>query len=205
MTLEAWHRMLAELGAHPDRDCFDRLVAAYGEGHRAYHTATHVDSCLRLLEQFRDLASHPAEVECALWFHDAVYSALSSKNEARSAEWAADFLRAVGVAGEPAQRIADHILATRHAVAPDDPDSQLVVDIDLSILGGPTDQYRNFEAGVRREYRWVPGPLYRRRRLGMLQSFLDRPRIYLRPQLMERFEAPARANLHSAIRGLRAR
>ena len=49
-----------------------------------------------------------------------------------------------------------------------------VVDIDLSILGRNRQDYDLFEERVRKEYKWVPGPLYRRKRIEVLESFLKR-------------------------------
>lgn len=203
MIHAAWHAMLTELGVAPEHACFDRLVAAYDEPHRAYHTQRHLDDCLALLNDFRALAHRPAEVECALWFHDAVYEPMSKGNEERSAEWAAEFLHASGAAKDVADRVRELVLATRHAAVPVDSDARLLVDVDLSILGATRERYERFEDEVRREYRWVPGPLYRRKRAEILESFVARPAIYSHGPLRERFEANARSNLEWALDRLR--
>jgi predicted metal-dependent HD superfamily phosphohydrolase len=95
---------------------------------------------------------------------------MSKHNEERSADWAARFLASAGIAPGSIERIKRHVLATRHAEAPSEPDSQLVVDIDLAILGASRTRYEEFERQVRREYRWVPGPLYRRNRAAILAA-----------------------------------
>ena len=59
----------------------DALLACYAEPQRRYHTQQHLEECLALLEQVRDLAEHPEEVEMALWFHDAIYDVKGSGNE----------------------------------------------------------------------------------------------------------------------------
>jgi len=205
MTLESWQVMLDELGATAEQQCYRELVDAYAQSHRAYHTGQHVSDCLALASEYASLAVHPSECECALWFHDAIYDPMSKHNEERSADWAVRFLVSAGVATAPIERIKRHVLATRHAEVPTEPDSQLVVDIDLSILGASGTRYEEFERQVRREYRWVPGTLYRRKRAAILQSFLDRRSIYLRRELRERFETPARENLAWALRQLARR
>lgn len=82
-------------------------------------------------------------------------------------------------------------------------DETLVVDIDLSILGRDAPRYDEFEQRVRKEYRWVPLVLYRRKRIEILESFLKRPRIYGTDHFHARYEEQARRNLQRAIQTLR--
>jgi predicted metal-dependent HD superfamily phosphohydrolase len=202
MNSERWQAMLGGLGVPPETDTLSRLQSAYAQKHRAYHTSRHIDECLSLLDVFKHLAANSAEVECALWFHDAIYEPMSKSNEERSANWAAEFGGRVGVPPESVARIRAHILATRHVALSVAEDSRLVVDIDLAILGAEPSRYDEFECDVRREYRWVPGFVYCSRRAAILQSFLDRPRIYQSEAAYERFEGNARTNLSGAIRTL---
>ena len=51
---------------------FDEVLARYSEPHRKYHTMQHLNECFVHLENVRSLCEHPAEVELALWFHDAI-------------------------------------------------------------------------------------------------------------------------------------
>ena len=202
MTPERWSALLRGLGAGPDDATHARLSAAYAERHRAYHTERHIDECLALLDEVRTLAAEPFEVECALWFHDAIYEPMSSNNESRSADWAVEFLQSHGATSIRIERVRRHVLATQHVSSVQANDSGLVVDVDLSILGSEPDRYAEFERDVRREYRWVPEVIYRRKRAQILMSFLDRPRIYHHDPLADRLEARARHNLAEAIRTL---
>jgi predicted metal-dependent HD superfamily phosphohydrolase len=202
MNIERWETLLSGLGAPPESNTFSKLRSAYGQKHRAYHTSRHIDECLSLLDDLKYLAEYPAEVELALWFHDAVYKPMASSNEERSADWAAEFAESVGVSRESIRRVRNHILATRHVAPLADGDSSLVVDIDLSILGTPTSRYDEFERDVRIEYRWVPSIFYRSKRAAVLQSFLDRPRIYHWDPVYQRFEQAARTNLSATIHTL---
>lgn len=202
MNIERWEALLRELGVAPETDTFSRLQSAYAQKHRAYHTSRHIDECLALFDELKHLAAHAAEVECALWFHDAIYEPMSKSNEERSAHWAADFGARVGLASDAVARVRAHIMATRHVALPVDEDSKLVVDIDLAILGATPARYDEFERDVRREYRWVPGFMYRPKRAAILKSFLDRPRIYHCEAAYGRFENRARTNVIGAIQTL---
>jgi predicted metal-dependent HD superfamily phosphohydrolase len=187
------------LGIPEETDSFRALVAAYSEKHRHYHTVKHIDHCLQELDSAPGIAREPAEVELALWYHDAVYNPHSSNNEERSADLACALLMRHGAAVERVERVRAHILATRHEAPAVAADSQLVVDIDLSILGADVAAYAEFEANVRQEYRWVPSILFRRKRAEILESFLARPRIYSTELFHSRYESQARRNLTQAI------
>ncbi len=99
------------------------------------HTPQHLGECLDLWRRDAALAQHPGEVAVALWFHDAVYEHGRADNETASADWAAQVLRDAGADGESARRVHAMVMATRHDQLPVTPDEQLLVDIDLSILG----------------------------------------------------------------------
>lgn len=202
MLRERWLSLMAELGCESHGETCDRLIAAYSEPHRHYHTIDHLHACLRELEGVRGLAQFPEEVAIALWFHDAIYSPTAADNEQRSGEWAAQFLTTTGVAQSVCQRVYQHILATRHHEPPLAGDAALVVDIDLAILGQPPEIYAAFERNIRREYHWVPWEIYRCKRSEILQSFLDRPFLYTLPHFQVRYEESARRNLQAAIQEL---
>jgi predicted metal-dependent HD superfamily phosphohydrolase len=194
---------MAALGTPEQPETFDALVSAYSEKHRHYHTAEHIDHCLHELDRALGAAHEPAEVELALWFHDAIYDPYSSDNEERSADWACSLLTRNGANAARVASVRAHVLATRHAVPATTPDSQLVVDVDLSILGAVETTYAAFEKNVRKEYRWVPAILFRRKRAEILASFLARPQIYGTEIFHELYERRARQNLAEAIGDLR--
>ena len=203
MTFERWSALMASWGLSPNESTWRKLTAAYAQGHRHYHTGAHVDACLRHLDACAARLDQPQEVELALWFHDAVYRPLSSKNERKSAEWASAFLESNHVPAEVVQRVRALIMATRHEVPPQTRDESYLVDIDLAILGAEPAVYDNFERAVRREYRLVPARLYRAGRARLLRQFLGHPRIYRNLPFTQR-EDQARANLARAIEQLEA-
>ena len=94
------------------------------------------------------------------------------------------------------------ILATKHNAAPSDPDTQLVVDLDLSILGAAPAAFDRYDADIRREYDWVPEEQYRAGRKAVLQHFLERSPLYHRAPLQARFATQARRNLRAALNRL---
>ena len=83
----SWQRAWASLGLSAPEGLMQRLMDAWAEPQRHYHSLQHLRECLALLEPALDLAQHPGEVELALWFHDAVYDPQGKDNESRSADW----------------------------------------------------------------------------------------------------------------------
>jgi predicted metal-dependent HD superfamily phosphohydrolase len=200
----SWSRAWSGLGARDAGLALrDRLLAAWSEPQRRYHTLRHLGDCLALFEATAHLATQPADVEIALWFHDAIYDLKARDNEARSAAWAEEALADAQVAPEARERVHALIMATCHAALPATDDERLLVDIDLSILGATPERFDEYEVQVRQEYAWVPGPLFRRKRREILQAFLARPSLYSTPWFRQRLEAQTRNNLQRSVARLR--
>jgi len=204
-TLESWWQMWRVLAMAPSADLAHvhaALLAAYAEPQRHYHSVQHLRECLALWPQLRHLSEHPGEVELALWLHDAIYDPPAHDNEARSAEWARRIALDAGAGTTVAQRVVDLVMATRHAGQPHSIDAQLLVDVDLAILGAPGARFDEYEQQIACEYAWVAPDAYRSGRTRVLQSFLARPRIYHSGPCFEQFEASARENLSRSIAAL---
>lgn len=177
-----------------------RLLAAWSEPQRTYHTVEHLNDCLAKLDEFRGLARQPDEIELALWFHDAIYDPRAHDNERRSADWAMQELSDADLPALAA-RVSALVMLTRHEAesCADDGDAQLLIDIDLSILGAEAERFDRYEKEVRREYAFVPEPQFRQGRSRILQRFLQQSRLYLTAAFFERYEARARANLQRSL------
>ncbi len=188
--------------AGPGDAARETLVQQYQEPQRHYHTVQHLSECFAHLHAARDLAEHIAEVEVALWFHDAVYDVHASDNEERSARLAGAALVDAGVAADVSSRVYHLIMATKHDAVPTNTDARLLVDVDLAILGAEPSRYAEFERQVRAEFAWVPALIFRRKRREILRGFVTRHHIYATEHFRQRFESQARANLSRAIEAL---
>jgi predicted metal-dependent HD superfamily phosphohydrolase len=179
-----------------------RLIAAYTESHRHYHNLRHLEECLTEFDAVRGLAKHPALVEVALWFHDAVYDPRSATNEEDSLQLAAECLAIAGVQPGAIETVRQLILSTK-THEPTSADAALVIDVDLAILGQPSGRFWEYEQAIKAEYRWVPAATFAEKRAEILARFLQRPAIYHTAPLRLKYEAAARANLQAAIAHLR--
>jgi predicted metal-dependent HD superfamily phosphohydrolase len=183
------------------------LEALYTEPHRAYHNLSHVAACLDLLDEF-EKDTRPTinrtPVELALMFHDAVYVPGDKRNE----ELSANLLRALASVlpwtETTVERAVVAILATRsHETFVDDPVAQLVVDIDLSILGAEPLAYSDYVHCIRREYKSVSDDAWRVGRTAFLDKMRARAHIFNTGWAEDRFESKARANMQHELDSLK--
>ena len=195
---------------------FRALEAMYADKRRAYHTFGHVadllrrfDSLLCFTEVSTTLVAVPDEarraVELALFFHDAFYCIPSKDNETQSA-WLFDaFTKSVGSGIWPSVRRGayDAIRATRHdGEKVTDLVAKIVVDLDLSGLADPWDEFRATSDDVMAEYAAVyPMRDVRIGRAQWIRGFLKKPRIY---HEFDKLEGLARANLERHAEELEA-
>lgn len=183
----------------PSIECFEKLYQAYSEKHRFYHTAQHIEAMLDHLDSTVALSEHPHELELAIWFHDAIYKPFSSTNELDSAKWAKEFLTDNQYSSDGTERVYNLIMATQHNVEVNSVDEQLIVDIDLTILGASATVYDQFEQNIRKEYKLVPSIIYRKKRKELLKSFLSKQSIYNLDYFKEKYEKAARINIKRVI------
>jgi predicted metal-dependent HD superfamily phosphohydrolase len=197
--LTHWQALWQEAGGAPAPALFPQLIAAWSESHRHYHTLQHLGECLANFETLRHLPEHPLDVQLALWFHDAIYDVTRHDNEARSAEWARKEILAAGLPAATADRVEKLIMATCHNAQPTGIDAEVLVDIDLWILGAPQARFEEYERQVRKEYAHVPDEAFRLGRLAILQQFQARPRLFNTEPFFTRYEPQARSNLQHSI------
>ena len=192
--------MWEQLGAEgSDDELFHRLVACYSEPHRKYHTMQHLKECFALLDKVSSIAERVAEVEVAIWFHDAVYNTRKSDNEELSAAWARDSSLAAGLSPDQANRIFELVLTTKHNAVPAGKDAEVLVDIDLGILGAEPARFDEYEVQVREEYSWVPEVIYARERRKVLEQFANRPTIYNTEYFRAEYDSRARENITRSL------
>lgn len=181
-----------------------RARAAYAEPHRRYHDERHLDDCLEQLERLPQLADRDRRrLRWALLWHDAVYQSGARDNEVRSAALAKRELAACGVDPDDVAEVVRLILLTEsHRVPGDDPIGDLMVSIDLSILGSDPRRYADYVDSIRAEYAHVPDELWRAGRGAVLRRMLDSDALYADAGYRTELEATARRNMEAELRTL---
>lgn len=190
-----WRRCLRE-GARDDGSAiYQRLIDAYREPQRHYHTLSHIEQCLDMFDACRPLAQDPDSLELAVWFHDAIFEPDRPDNEKRSAELYLELSR--GVHDDERRRLVERlIMATLHdGNSLDDADAVYMVDIDLSSFGLSWENFLEDSRNLRRESARLSDADYYRKKKNFQACLLAKERFYLSDFFADRLERQARANL----------
>ena len=194
---DEWTRLCAALDVEAAyaEQLWTHLAEAYGEPQRHYHTLDHIAAVVTDAMRLRDRFRQPEAALLALFFHDVVYDPARRDNEARSADKLELWLGRRIDAGVLAfcRRVIE---TTASHAAQGDADLDLVLDIDMAILGASPEAYGRYAEGVAREYLPVYGfDAYATGRAKLfLEPTLARGSLFLTPSYAA-LEAQARANL----------
>lgn len=191
-----WRRCLINNQADDRSDeLYQRLILAYAQPHRVYHTLTHIQSCFDIFGDVVDQVENPDAVALAIWFHDAIYEIDAVDNEQRSADW---FLKESDniFSDSLRKRVYNHILATLHCGEKiNHHDSQIMVDIDLFSFGKPWPEFLQDSNNVRAEKSEMSDEEFYRKQCCFQKFLLDQPRFFQSDYFFEHYESQARQNL----------
>lgn len=177
---------------------FNKLIAAYSEKQRAYHTLQHLYECLVLVDSIRADLNDAHAVAVALWFHDAVYDPQAKDNELKSAELFEQYL-AQDLSADDVQKIKRWIVATQKHEETDERDLQFLLDIDLAILAASPERFAEYEQQVQQEYAWVDPDVYSIKRKEVLTHFYQAEPLYQTEYFQHSFEQRAKMNLKNIL------
>jgi len=184
------------------KDIFEMLKENYEITIRYYHNWKHIESCLYEFEMVSSSIpiEHHFTIIMAIYYHDYFCNIYRYDNEEISAKRAMFDLLALGYQKEDIKKIYDIILLTTHKNLCDSFEGQILLDIDLSILGQKYAQFDGYERGIRKEYQNVPDISYSQRRIKFLRDMLRRGSIYQTDLFKEKYEEIARKNVIELIK-----
>lgn len=173
---------------------YQRLLEAYTEPQRAYHTVQHIVECLDLFYKIEHELSDPIAVQLAIWFHDAIYDPKSSDNELNSAKLMKD-VSAAYLDQSTIEKVYAWILATQQHQPSFDSDLNYLLDIDLAILASDSNRFAEYEQQIQFEYAWVDPEIYQIKRAEVLTQFYQMQPLFQTTYFQNNFEQPAKLNL----------
>ncbi|MCK5812736.1 MAG: hypothetical protein KAH03_00690 [Cocleimonas sp.] len=178
---------------------FNSLVKNYNESHRYYHTLSHIHLCLEEYDEIKEDLNDSFSVEIALWFHDITYLPKENDNEEKSSIYAKNSLSKVDAERKLIKKVCNLIQSTKHPSCPKTLDEKYIVDIDLSIMGAPSEIYTRYSNQIRKEYSHVPDFLYSCGRKKFLNTLLTLKYIYHTEHFKNKYELTARENIRNEI------
>ncbi|ENV62928.1 hypothetical protein F949_01770 [Acinetobacter junii NIPH 182] len=195
---KSWFELHRHYHFSEPQKIFNKLIAAYNEKQRAYHTLQHLYECLVLLDSIRPDLKDAYSVELALWFHDAIYDPQAKDNELKSAELFEQYL-SQDLSIDIVQKIKRWIVATQKHEATDELDLQFLLDIDLAIIAASPERYEEYEQQIQQEYAWVDTEVYSIKRKEVLTHFYQTEPLYQTEYFQHSFEQRAKMNLKNII------
>lgn len=203
-----WAVLMKDLGFPAgNMDVFNGILLAYGEPHRHYHVLGHIVAMLDEFEEVRELSRCSVALLLAIWFHDYVYDTGKrlphiASNEARSAYYAKSELKKLRISEDVIKEVVRLIECTDHRQYVYDVDAQILLDLDLAVLGKEEALFDVYEEGIRKEYAWVPEKVFTRKRQEILSFFLSHNQLYYISFFRERYQKQAFTNLKRSLYAL---
>ena len=178
------------------------LLRHYSGPCRYYHNQNHIAHCLSEFDSTARLIRDKDAVEMAIWFHDIILEPAEADNEKRSAA----LFRTLStgcLTNELIEKVYEFILATAHRHTPRNTDESFLLDIDLSSLGSPWEQFLKNTSDVIEEYGNSSNEEMSCPNLKFLMKLLEKERIFLTEFFYARYEAKARENIQRYIAQLK--
>lgn len=178
---------------------WNEIVINYCDAGRYYHNLNHLEAIIRELSDVKDSIPHWDTAMFSVFYHDIVYNALRSDNEAQSADKAQLRLHEIGFPKDQTTQCVLQILATKGHNPGDDITTQLFIDADLAILGKPTQAYTEYSENLRKEFFIYTDKEYKAGRKKILKHFLAMDRIFKTEHFYNKYEKQARKNIESEL------
>lgn len=178
---------------------WNEIVINYCDAGRYYHNLNHLEAIIRELSDVKDNIPHWDTAMFSVFYHDIVYNALRSDNEAQSADKAQLRLHDIGFPKEQTTQCVLQILATKGHNPGDDTTTQLFIDADLAILGKPTQAYTEYSENLRKEFFIYTDKEYKAGRKKILKHFLAMDRIFKTEHFYNKYEKQARKNIEGEL------
>ncbi|MBM3651810.1 MAG: hypothetical protein FJX06_02830 [Alphaproteobacteria bacterium] len=193
------------------------LNAAYGDVARAYHSWRHISDLLQAFEELAVLSARPELIMTAIFWHDVVYQTRDA-GQSRRADFlnvrdSADMFRThTRMNSADAEAVQELIMATtdhlgarpsRERYKGFSRDLDLFVDLDLSPLALPWEQFASNFEDIRYEFSWIPEDIFNAGQAAFLRNLLAHAdKLFRRPETIKMWRAAALSNIWRCLNNL---
>ncbi len=182
---------------------WNEIFKYYNSPKRYYHNLNHIYELLIYFADYKDNIINAENLLFAIFYHDIIYDVLRKDNEEKSALLAVKRMGELKIPKRNIDLCYNYILATKnHHVHRLDNDLAYFLDFDMAILGKSSEEYLKYTYQIRKEYTVFPDFMYRKGRKNVLESFLEKERIFISDTFYSLFEQQARENIYNELTSL---
>jgi predicted metal-dependent HD superfamily phosphohydrolase len=180
--------------------CWFEIERNYTHKSRHYHNLKHLEAMFFELENSNLKVDQLETLQFSIFYHDIIYNSLKSDNEYQSALL---FSKRISNTTFPyLEECKTQIELTKAHLKSDVDDTNILMDLDLSILGKSSGEYEIYRKNIRKEYHIFPNFLYHLGRKKVLKSLLNQDTIYKTEVFQQKYEAQVKINLKRELDNL---
>jgi pantetheine-phosphate adenylyltransferase len=195
-----WSELSSEsdLAKQMAKKTLSTIIKKYLESTRHYHNISHILDCINELNTLKVEKSDYKRLFLAILFHDVIYDTKAKDNEQKSKELFVKLAQESKLKDVDISVISELIMATKTHLGTNDLEN-LMLDIDLSILGRDQETFDLYDSDIRKEYCWVPEVDYQKGRKKIMSDFCLRDRIFKSQVFFDKYEVSAKRNLRKFL------
>lgn len=181
-------------------ECWNEIEKNYSSKSRHYHNLGHLKNMITELDKVQSDVKNLDTLMFAIYYHDIVYKATKSNNEHQSALTFKN--RITKTSFKNLRECMHQIEATKEHKLSNDNDTNILLDLDLTILGKSYKEYKRYCDNIRKEYNIYPDFMYRKGRRKALKSILELDYIFKTDFFKQEYENQAKENLMLELKQL---
>ena len=181
-------------------ECWTEIENNYLSKFRYYHNLEHLENMFLELDKVKCQVKKIETLQFSIFYHDIIYKPAKNDNEHQSAlilekRLSNTSFKNIGECMAQIEATKDHKLSN-------DNDVNILLDLDLSILGKSRKKYKEYTENIRKEYQIYPDFLYSKGRKRILKNLLELDYIYKTDFFKQEYENQARTNLKFELKQL---
>ncbi len=181
-------------------ECWEEINDRYSAPSRYYHNLEHLRNMFVELDKVASKVLDLDTLLFAVFYHDIIYKFTKNNNEHKSALLFVKRISETTFRNLSACRA--QIEATKEHKPSTDNDTNILLDLDLSILGKSPQQYKTYSENIRKEYQIYPDFIYNKGRKEVLKKILKQDSIFKTEFFKQHYENQARKNLNNELNQL---
>jgi len=176
-----------------NKKCWKEIEEYYTSKSRYYHNLDHLTNLFIEIDEVKDQITDIDSLSFVVYYHDIIYKPTKSDNEHQSALVLKESLSKTSFSNiNKCMTIIEH---TKEHQLTKDKDTNLLLDMDLSILGQKKEVYIEYINNIRKEYKIYPDFMYHKGRKKVLKNLLSTNSIYKTTHFKKKYEKQAKENL----------